>query len=121
MLIGFGTAALLLMLSPAEGFKDLTAIPLFVFYFPIMVLLTLGPLFISLGIAAISPGRGPQITLITGSIMYALWIAFVCLDAFYWNIDPQSVIALLFIGIYSLPVMIPIWIISFALWQENKT
>jgi hypothetical protein len=80
----------------------------------------LGPLFISLVIAATSPYRSCQIILTVGSGVYAVWFGFVFLDAFYWHLDPQSSIALISIGIYSLPVMIPIWLITLVLRRRNK-
>jgi hypothetical protein len=81
----------------------------------------LGPLFISLFVASINPVRTSQIILIAGSILYATWFAFVFLSAFYWHIDAQSAIALLFIGIYSLPLMIPVWLIAFWLNKRNNS
>jgi hypothetical protein len=80
----------------------------------------LGPLFVSLVIAATAPSRGCQIILAAGSVIYAAWFAFIFLDAFYWHVDPQSAIALVFIGIYSLPVMIPIWLSALVLRRRNK-
>jgi hypothetical protein len=79
-----------------------------------------GPLFLSLFLAFISPSSWCQIILTIGSILYAGWFFTVFLDAFYWHPDAQSPIALLFIGIYSLPVMIPIWIVSLVIRHRNK-
>ncbi|MBK1834112.1 hypothetical protein [Roseibacillus ishigakijimensis] len=53
-----------------------------------------------------------QILLTVGSLLYGGWFAFVYLSAFHWHLDAQSSIALLFVGIYSLPIMIPIWLVS---------
>lgn len=80
----------------------------------------LGPLFVSMKIAATSPYRSCQIILAIGTGLYAVWFGFIFLDAFYWNLDPQSAIALLFIGLYSLPVMIPIWLGALALKRRNQ-
>jgi CDP-diglyceride synthetase len=80
----------------------------------------LGPLLVSLAIATKSPYLSCQIILTVGSVLYGTWFGFVFLDAFYWHVDPQSAIALLFIGIYSLPIMIPIWLTTLALRRRNK-
>lgn len=73
---------------------------------------SLGPLLVSLLLAAISPSRLSQRALLTGSVLYAAWFTFMYLEAFHWHLDPQSAIAMVFVGVLSLPVMIPVWIIS---------
>jgi hypothetical protein len=102
LVIGFGVAALMSKSELSSGA---------LFFIPF----ALGPLFVSLVLAVASHSRSFQKALIIGSILYATWFGFVFLSAFYWYVDPQSVIALIFVGIYSLPVMIPIWIISLVL------
>lgn len=106
-LIGFGMAALMSKSEPASGA---------LFFVPF----ALGPLFVSLLLAAIAPNRSCQITLVIGSLLYSVWFGFVFLNAFYWHIDPQSSIAMIFIGIYSLPVMIPVWLLSLVLRHRHK-
>ena len=86
----------------------------------IFVPFALGPLFVSLIVAAFSSCRSCQATLILGSVLYAAWFTFVYLSAFHWHPDAQSGIALLFIGVYSLPVMIPIWVVTLALRRRNR-
>jgi len=86
----------------------------------------LGPLFISLIVAAVSHFRSCQNILIVGSVLYSAWFGYAFLDIFYWHPDPQSAIGLLFVGALSLPVMIPIWILTLFLRQKkhaeaNKT
>jgi hypothetical protein len=107
VVIGFGIFALMSEAEPLSG----------AFFF---VPFSLGPLFISLILAFISPIRSCQTTLVVGSLLYAAWFGFVFLNAFYLHLDPQSALALLFIGIYSLPVMIPIWLVTLALKHHNK-
>ena len=80
----------------------------------------LGPLFVSLVIAVNSPYRSCQIILTVGSGLYSAWFGFVFLNAFYYHVDAQSSIALIFIGIFSLPIMIPIWLITLVLRRRNK-
>ena len=43
-------------------------------------------------------------------LAYATWYGFWYIDIFYVHIDPQSPIALLFIGLVSLPAMAILWI-----------
>ncbi|RBP46543.1 hypothetical protein DES53_102934 [Roseimicrobium gellanilyticum] len=73
---------------------------------------SLGPLFVSLILAAKSPGRLSQRLLLASSILYAVWFGYIYLEAFHWHVDPQSAVAMVFIGLLSLPVMIPVWIVS---------
>lgn len=80
----------------------------------------LGPLFVSLIIAAASAYRSCQIILTVGSGLYAAWFGYLFLSAFCWNVDAQSPIVVVFIGIYSLPVMIPIWISALILRHRNE-
>jgi hypothetical protein len=81
----------------------------------------LGPLLVSLAIAAKSPYRSCQLILTISSLLYAAWFVLVFLDVFYWHLDPQSAIAFLFVGIYSLPIMIPVWLTTLMLRRKNKT
>ncbi len=106
--LGAGIAALMSKSEPASA----------ALYF---VPFALGPLVVSLLLAATLPRRPSQVTLIIGSVAYAAWFGFVFLDVFHWRADPQGAIALVFIGAYSLPVMIPIWIVSLVLGLRNKT
>ena len=84
----------------------------------------LGPLMVSLLLAALCPYRTCQITLVTGTVLYAAWCGYVYLSAFLWHVDAQSSISLLFTGIYSLPVMIPLWIVTLILrhkaWMASQ-
>ena len=78
------------------------------FFFPF----SLGPLFVSMILAFIWRTRFSQVTLCIGSILYGTWFTYIYLSVFYWYPDAQGAIALLFIGFYSLPIMVPIWAIS---------
>ena len=53
-----------------------------------------------------------QVVLAAGSGLYALWFALVYLDVFYWHPDAQGPIAFVFMGIFYLPVMLPVWIVA---------
>ena len=82
--------------------------------------LSLGPLFISLILSLWLIEKRCQKILRIGSVLYALFFAYIFLSSFYWNVDPQSAIALVFIGFYSLPVMIPIWISAVVMHFKQK-
>ena len=86
------------------------------FFFPF----SLGPLFVSMIIASSLRSVLSQISLCIGSILYGFWFGYVYMCAFYWHIDPQSAIALFFVGMYSLPVMLPMWMITYILQYYGK-
>lgn len=78
---------------------------------------TLGPLFVTLLLGFIVRRKLALGLLLTSTLIYFAWFLFIYLSAFYWHLDAQSAIALLIIGIYSLPVMIPLWIVA---WLKRK-
>ncbi|QIF03020.1 hypothetical protein [Roseimicrobium sp. ORNL1] len=82
---------------------------------------SLGPLLVSLLLAAISPSKSSQKALITGSVLYAAWFTYMYLEVFHWHPDPQGAIAMLFVGVLSLPVMIPVWIISLVVMRRQPS
>lgn len=49
---------------------------------------------------------------------YAAWFGFVYTDVFYLHPDTQSPIALLFVGVYALPVLVPLWAVAW--WLDSK-
>ena len=53
-----------------------------------------------------------HVILAVSSLLYGLWFAYAMYDAFYVHLDPQSALIILFVGIYSLPVMVPAWIVA---------
>ncbi len=67
-----------------------------------VILFVLWRLVLSLFLALITLKRSSQITLIIGSILYGACFSFI-----YGSFGAQSGIALLYMGIYSLPVMVP--------------
>lgn len=80
---------------------------------------SLGPLFVSAGLAL--PWwrrRRAQSVLAVGTAAYALFFAFCFLSAFHWHPDPQSPIVMVFVGSYSLPVMLIFWIVA---WKRVRT
>ena len=80
----------------------------------------LGPLFVSLVFAGVLKAKKrSQVALTIGSVLYGFWFAFAFLDIFYWHQDPQSGIALLFVGVYSLPGMAIVWIVTALLGRAR--
>jgi len=57
---------------------------------------------------------------LTGIILYFIWFSFVFLSVFNWNPDPQGPIALLFVGLFSLPIMTIFWTMSLILNKKEK-
>ena len=82
-----------------------------------MVPFSLGPLVLSLLLALVMPNKASQITLIIGSVLYGGFFIHLYGGLFHRSPSPQSGMGLLFIGFYSLPVMIPIWSIAAYLWM----
>ena len=95
--------------AKADGFfKGLYLVP-FVF----------GPLFVSLVLAIVwRARRKSQLPLTVSSVLYLLWFAYVYRDVFYGHPDAQSPIALLFVGVYALPVMLAAWLIAWRLGRQ---
>ena len=77
---------------------------------------TFGPLFVSLVLALFARRIACQIVLIISSVLYA-----ACVYDIVSSRDAQAGIALLFIGIMSLPVMIPVWLIVYFMRSEKQT
>ena len=50
--------------------------------------------------------------LLVALVGYFGWFLFVYVQAFHTHLDAQSSIALLFVGTYSMPAMIPLWVAS---------
>jgi hypothetical protein len=76
---------------------------------------------VSLLLGAAAASRRSLITLLISNILYFGWFLWVYISAFHLHPDPQAGIAFLFVGIYSLPVMIPLWIIAMCLRQSKRT
>jgi hypothetical protein len=105
-LIIAGTVALMSVSEPVFG----------AFFF---VPFALGPLFVSLLMAAFSPSRPCQVLLSVGSVLYGVWFGFIFLEVFHWHPDPQGAIALIFVGVYSLPVMSLVWVAT-LIWRRRE-
>jgi hypothetical protein len=76
---------------------------------------SLGPLLITLILAFFCERAVSLALLLASTCLYSAWFAYVYLDAFYWHVDPQSAIAMVVVGIYSLPVMLPLWSVAYRM------
>ena len=91
---------------------------------PFFFLLFCGfPPIVSIFLSVRSKSPISQIVLATTSLLYGSWFAYVCYDAFFVNLDPQSAIILVFVGIYALPVLLPLWITARVvdMWHCKKS
>ncbi len=77
-----------------------------------------GPLIVSLVMAAMSRIKSCQWMLVISSLLYAGWFWFMYLYAVIWNPGAQSGLFILVVGLYSLPVMVPVWAITLV-WRRN--
>ncbi len=73
----------------------------------------LGPLILQLWFARIWPSRVSDRILAVAAIAYAAWFGYVYWDAFHAHLDPQSSIAMVFVGIWALPGMCVFWLCAF--------
>jgi hypothetical protein len=78
----------------------------------IFVPFALGPLLVSLKFAFAFKKRASQVSITMGSALYAIWFSLAYLDIFYWHVDANGAIGLLFVGLYSLPVMLIVWLFA---------
>ncbi|MDR0327648.1 MAG: hypothetical protein LBI05_05055 [Planctomycetaceae bacterium] len=51
-----------------------------------------------------------QVIPAAASLLYGVWYAYIVYDSFCVNVDAQSAIVLVFVGIYALPVLLPLWL-----------
>ena len=73
------------------------------------------PLIVSIMLSVYTRNSFSQIILLMASLLYGIWFAYAVYDAFYVNTDPQSGLVLIFVGIYALPVLLPLWITAYVL------
>ena len=76
---------------------------------------TFGPLFVSLVLALFARRIACQIVLIISSVIYVAGVYDILSSR-----DAQAGIALLFIGFMSLPVMIPVWLMTLYFMRSEK-
>ena len=61
-----------------------------------------------------------QFILLLAMLSYMAWFVFLYVDIFYLNPDPQSPIALLFVGAYALPVLAVLWFAAQRAEKKSK-
>ncbi|RYD26564.1 MAG: hypothetical protein EOP87_22560 [Verrucomicrobiaceae bacterium] len=107
IVLSITTAALLSCIMAL--FRQVSDVAGLMFFLPF----ALGPLVVTWGLGWLCGSRISGWLLLASTARYSAWFGFIYLSAFHWHIDAQSAIALLFVGIYSLPVMLPLWILAF--------
>lgn len=62
-----------------------------------------------------------RIVLAISSLSFAAWFSYAYVDIFYIHLDPQGMIAFLFIGIVAVPVLAIFWVAaSFLEWKAKR-
>lgn len=79
------------------------------------------PLLVTLALIELCPRPLCQAILAALSLCYGLCFTYFYLSAFFWDVDPQSPILLLFVGIYLLPVLVPVWGFSFFMQRKHQS
>ena len=74
----------------------------------------LWPFLVNTGLAFIARCKATVLLTLLASVAYILWFLYGYYDIFHVNIDPQSGISVIFIGIYSMPFMLLIWLAFFT-------
>ena len=54
------------------------------------------------------------------SLLYGIWFAIVVYDSFYVHLDAQSGLVMIFVGIYFLPVLLPLWIVAHVMEKRHR-
>ncbi|MFP4579833.1 MAG: hypothetical protein ACLFQ6_03810 [Candidatus Sumerlaeia bacterium] len=109
VIIGFTSlAALAIKSSPVWGF---------LFFVPF----SLFPHFITHLLIANFRSSAALAVLTITDILFFAWFAYVYAIIFYVDIDPQGAIGLIFLGIYSMPVVLPLWIVAVLLELRWRT
>lgn len=82
-----------------------------------------GPILVTLLLSWKFQTNLAQAVLLASLPTYFAWIGYDLYNAFFANLDPQSGIVLIAVGIMSLPVMIPLWILAIILevnWKPKR-
>lgn len=64
--------------------------------------------------------RRSQLCLLVTMLLYFGWFTYVYIHAFYIQLDPQSGLALLFVGALAAPFMLILWILTIVLELIRK-
>lgn len=82
---------------------------------------TFFPMIVGLLLGAAAASRRSLWTLFVSNLLYFGWFFWVYLSAFYFHPDAQAGLAFLFVGLFSLPVMIPLWGLAWFWRGHNAT
>lgn len=75
---------------------------------------TMTPLLINAALARLWRTFWSQAVVLVATIAYSGWFLYVYLYTVEWHPDPQGSLAFFFVGIYALPVLLGVWLISYA-------
>ncbi len=79
------------------------------------------PPVVSILLSAMMKKVASQIILSIASILYGAWFAYAVYGSFYLHPDPQGGLIIIFVGIYFLPVLLPLWVIAgFMEWKAKS-
>lgn len=76
---------------------------------------SLGPLFVTLILTSFCKRTASLALLLISTCLYSAWFTYAYLKAFSGHVDSESAFAMVFVGIYSLPVMLPLWIVAYRM------
>lgn len=82
---------------------------------------TMTPFAIIAYLAARWDSRGSQVVFLLSTVAYGAWFVYLYVDATILNLDPQSPIVFLFVGIYAAPVLFLLWWIAYAFEWHHRT
>ncbi len=74
----------------------------------------LGPQAITHAAILLAKSAESRNVLLVALLVYFGWFTFIYVDAFYIHPDPQSPIALVFVGIYAIPVLGIFWLAAYT-------
>ncbi len=112
----FSFVVCLLILGLMIDFGDPGSLVSVLLFSPLFV----GPLFVSIFLGFRYEAKGAQWVIALGSLLYLAWATLMYLDVTRWHPDPQAAIGFMFMGPYSLVVMIPLWIWAVILGRRGR-
>jgi hypothetical protein len=83
-----------------------------VFFSVYLIIHSTFPLFISMLLSQKTKSSIPQIILLASSFLYMVWFVWVVYDLFTHPDGVGFAVAFVCVGMYSLPIMLPLWFIS---------
>jgi hypothetical protein len=80
-----------------------------------------GPILFHPWLSRLARSFRSDLILTVASLLYGVWFGYIYCDAFYWNFDPQSAIALVFVGFYAFPVLLLFWLAAFLARDRKRS